>query len=169
MSVAAAETSGLLRVAEIERRGRGLVASQPLRAGQVVLRDSSVLLYSAFPLINWSSSSSSYPFMANREICLNYFLDYGFTCYCDRCKVEANWFDDDDIAEEDDKVIDKDLNDQIMESSQGKRDEDFHHTYFFLRYMCDRENYGGILAPFNPDATLSEVMECNVCGNLKKY
>jgi hypothetical protein len=56
---AAAETSGLLRIAEIEGRGRGLVASQPLRGGQIVLRDSPILLYSALPLINLSSFSSS--------------------------------------------------------------------------------------------------------------
>lgn len=36
MSATAAKASGLLRVAEIERSGRGLVVSQPRRAGQVV-------------------------------------------------------------------------------------------------------------------------------------
>ncbi|XP_031256120.1 histone-lysine N-methyltransferase ASHR2 [Pistacia vera] len=48
---------GLLSVAEIDGRGRGLVSTQPLKAGQVVLRDSPILLYSAFPLQNPSSSS----------------------------------------------------------------------------------------------------------------
>ncbi|KAB1201988.1 Histone-lysine N-methyltransferase ASHR2 [Morella rubra] len=240
MSAAAAENSGLLRVAEIKGRGRGLVACQPLRAGQVVLRDSPVLLYSAFPLINQSSSSSSYPSTANsasgilsgthgiagqgqaqclwaygafslhndgqrsvraygiypnasffnhdclpnacrfdyvdtapdqqnnidiivrmihdvpqgREICLSYF------------PVEANWSDDDDIVEEEEveenEVMDEDLDDEIMESSQGKGDDDFPHAYFFLRYMCDRENCGGTLAPLTPDATPSDVMDVMV-------
>ncbi|CBI29298.3 unnamed protein product, partial [Vitis vinifera] len=50
------------------------------------------------------------------EICLSYFPvnetyadrqkrlleDYGFTCYCDRCRVEANWKDDDEQEEEQD-------------------------------------------------------------------
>ncbi|KAG6653735.1 histone-lysine N-methyltransferase ASHR2 [Carya illinoinensis] len=129
-----------------------------------------------------------------REICLSYFPvnenyasrqrrlmeDYGFTCNCDRCKVEANWSDDDndDLAEEEeeeeeeeeiDEVMDEDHHDQIMESSLGKGDADFPHAYFFVRYMCDRENCWGTLAPLPPkdEATSSDVMECNVCGNLK--
>ncbi|XP_041012608.1 histone-lysine N-methyltransferase ASHR2 [Juglans microcarpa x Juglans regia] len=122
-----------------------------------------------------------------REICLSYFPvnenyasrqrrlmeDYGFTCHCDRCKVEVNWSDDDndDLAEEEeeiDEVMDEDHHDQVMESSLGKGDADFPHAYFFVRYMCDRENCWGTLAPLPPkdEATPSDVMECNVCGNL---
>ncbi|CAI9768791.1 unnamed protein product [Fraxinus pennsylvanica] len=41
-----------VNMAEIEGRGRALVSSQPLRAGQIVFRDSPILLYSAAPLLN---------------------------------------------------------------------------------------------------------------------
>ncbi|TQD78193.1 hypothetical protein C1H46_036265 [Malus baccata] len=44
-------TKESLRVTEIEGRGRGLVAAQPLRGGQIVLRDFPILLYSALSLI----------------------------------------------------------------------------------------------------------------------
>lgn len=123
-----------------------------------------------------------------REICLSYFPvnenyasrqrrlmeDYGFTCRCDRCEVEANWTDheDDDIVEEEeeekDEPMDEDQHDQ-MASSQGQGDADFPHAYFFFRYMCDRENCWGTMAPLPPkdDATTSDILECNVCGNLK--
>lgn len=100
--------------------------------------------------------------------------DYGFTCRCDRCEVEANWTDheDDDIVEEEeeekDEPMDEDQHDQ-MASSQGQGDADFPHAYFFFRYMCDRENCWGTMAPLPPkdDATTSDILECNVCGNLK--
>lgn len=123
-----------------------------------------------------------------REICLSYFPvnlgyssrqkrllgDYGFTCDCDRCKVEANWSDDENddqegIAEE---VMDEDEDeDQQMAAEDGPvgGDSDFPHAYFFLRYMCNRENCWGTLAPLPPsDATPSSFLECNVCGNLKQ-
>nr|XP_008369584.2 histone-lysine N-methyltransferase ASHR2-like [Malus domestica] len=44
-------TKESLRVTEIEGRGRGLVAAQPLRGGEIVLRDSPILLYSALSLV----------------------------------------------------------------------------------------------------------------------
>ena len=56
-----------------------------------------------------------------------------------------------------------------MESSKRQGDTDFPQAYFFIRYMCDRENCWGTLAPLPPkdDGTTSNIMECNVCGNLK--
>ncbi|KAI3728474.1 hypothetical protein L6452_17111 [Arctium lappa] len=130
-----------------------------------------------------------------REICLSYFPvnlkyserqkrlrdDYGFVCDCDRCKVEANWSDNDDLdvdenndGEEEDEetsgVMDED-HDEEMEDEDGdvmKGEDDFPHAYFFLTYMCDRKNCWGTLAPVAPSvATTSGVMECNVCGNCK--
>lgn len=130
-----------------------------------------------------------------REICLSYFPvnfryserqqrlkeDYGFSCNCDRCVVEANWSDQEDDAmdkegegsggeedeamEEDVDVVDeKNVNGEVEES-----DQDFPHAYFFLRYMCNQENCWGTLAPLPPsDTSPSTVMECNVCGNLSK-
>lgn len=101
-----------------------------------------------------------------REICLSYFPvnldystrqkrlleDYGFACDCDRCKVEANWSDDDN---------------EVMDEDGSADTDDFPHAYFFMRYMCDRNNCGGTLAPLPPSPTApSNVMECNVCGNL---
>uniref|UniRef100_A0A5B7CAE0 Putative histone-lysine N-methyltransferase ASHR2 n=1 Tax=Davidia involucrata TaxID=16924 RepID=A0A5B7CAE0_DAVIN len=118
-----------------------------------------------------------------REICLSYFPvnenysqrqrrlreDYGFTCECDRCKVEANWSD---LDEEDDELetMDEDWDEHIANSSSDTvGDNDFPHAYFFLRYMCNRKNCWGTLAPLPPpsDSIPSGVMECNVCGNLK--
>ncbi|XVF62469.1 hypothetical protein PTKIN_Ptkin09bG0010500 [Pterospermum kingtungense] len=130
-----------------------------------------------------------------REICLSYFPvnlnystrqkrlaeDYGFTCDCDRCKVEANWSDNEadviddngDVEEEEEEeVMDEDSDEQMVasESEHGAEagDTDFPHAYFFLRYMCNRENCWGTLAPLPPsDDAPSKVLECNVCGNLK--
>ena len=128
------------------------------------------------------------------EICLSYFPvnetyadrqkrlleDYGFTCYCDRCRVEANWKDDDEQEEEQDdegQVMDEDQDEQMIgseneiEIGDGGGENDFPHAYFFLRYMCTRENCWGTLAPLPPsdsDASPSNLMECNVCGNSKK-
>ncbi|KAK9276926.1 hypothetical protein L1049_006464 [Liquidambar formosana] len=114
-----------------------------------------------------------------REICLSYFPvnqnyssrqrrlmeDYGFACQCDRCKVEANWSDEDDEEEE---VMDEE-GDQDEPMAVEDSDTDFPHAYFFLRYMCNRENCWGTLAPLPPsNGSPSNVLECNVCGNLKK-
>lgn len=41
---------GSLKLVEIEGKGRGLVASEPLKGGQVVLQESPILTFSAFPL-----------------------------------------------------------------------------------------------------------------------
>lgn len=123
-----------------------------------------------------------------REICLSYFPvnvsyserqrrlleDYGFSCHCDRCKVEANWSNEDDSGG-DETMQEED--DENMEGSEGENneieteegDDDFPHAYFFVRFVCDRENCGGTLAPLPPSNGMpSDVMECNVCGNLKK-
>ncbi|KAF7849869.1 hypothetical protein BT93_L0185 [Corymbia citriodora subsp. variegata] len=128
-----------------------------------------------------------------REICLSYFPvnlnyanrqrrpmeDYGFTCGCDRCKVEANWSDDEnehgDIGEDNDgngEGMDEDADEQMSGSEVGKAEEeetDFPHAYFFIRYMCNRKNCGGTMAPLPPsDGAPSDVMECNVCGQLRR-
>ncbi|PSR84590.1 Histone-lysine N-methyltransferase [Actinidia chinensis var. chinensis] len=114
-----------------------------------------------------------------REICLSYFPvnlnyserqrrlkeDYGFTCACDRCKVEANW------VEEEGEAMDED-DDEVMEDEEDvgieEEENDFPHAYFFLRYMCERKNCWGTLAPLPPvNGAPSSVMECNVCGTLK--
>ncbi|KAJ6845709.1 histone-lysine N-methyltransferase ASHR2 [Iris pallida] len=46
----------------------------------------------------------------------------------------------------------------------------FPHAYFFVKFVCDVENCGGTLAPLPPsdDGTVSDVLECNVCGKLRK-
>ncbi|KAL5732317.1 hypothetical protein ACOSP7_031663 [Xanthoceras sorbifolium] len=123
-----------------------------------------------------------------REICLSYFPvnldyssrqkrlleDYGFACDCDRCKVEANWSDNDnenDVDEEEEVMLmdeDEDEDEQMVASGAENEDTDFPHAYFFVTYMCNRDNCWGTLAPLPPSpATPSNVMECNVCGNLK--
>ncbi|XP_065864007.1 histone-lysine N-methyltransferase ASHR2 [Euphorbia lathyris] len=116
-----------------------------------------------------------------REICLSYFPvnenysnrqkrlleDYGFTCDCDRCKVEANWSDDD---EEEDEAMEEDI-DETMEQEEEEKDTDadFPHAYFFLRYMCKQENCWGTLAPLNQSQPnqVCNLLECNVCGKIK--
>nr|GMD80712.1 histone-lysine N-methyltransferase ASHR2 [Ipomoea batatas] len=123
-----------------------------------------------------------------REICLSYFPvnlkyserqqrlkeDYGFACDCDRCKVEANW--DDDEGEQEGEMSGSDSamsggeeeameedGDEEMEADNGE----FPHAYFFLRFMCSRDNCWGTLAPLPPsNASPSTLMECNVCGNV---
>ncbi|KAK8478238.1 hypothetical protein V6N13_069948 [Hibiscus sabdariffa] len=131
-----------------------------------------------------------------REICLSYFPvnlnysarqkrlaeDYGFTCDCDRCKVEANWSDNEaedvndngNIEEEEDEgeeIMDEDSDEQMgsdLEHGAEGGEADFPHAYFFVRYMCNRDNCGGTLAPLPPsDDAPSKILECNVCGNLK--
>ncbi|KAI4327979.1 hypothetical protein L6164_020380 [Bauhinia variegata] len=91
------------------------------------------------------------------EVCISYFRinrdydtrkkilmqDYGFSCKCERCKIEAHW---------------------SATASNG----DFPHAYFLSKYVCDRINCSGTLAPLPPtDHTPSNVVECNFCGNLK--
>ncbi|KAF1873669.1 hypothetical protein Lal_00027707 [Lupinus albus] len=53
-------SSSLLRMDEIAGKGKGLVAAQSLKAGQVVLRESPLIIYSSSPLISTSSSPSSH-------------------------------------------------------------------------------------------------------------
>lgn len=133
---------------------------------------------------------------AGREICLSYFPvnfkyserqqrlkeDYGFVCDCDRCKVEASWSDDEEEGEgeremdHDEDGMDEDESGgdegdglETTDCSMDKENDDFPHAYFFVRYMCSRDNCGGTLAPLPPvDARPSMVMECNVCGSLSK-
>lgn len=125
-----------------------------------------------------------------REICLSYFPvnenyssrqkrlmeDYGFTCKCDRCNIEANWSDNDiveDDTEDIEEAMDEDQCEDMAasdtESNPQADNNDFPHAYFFLKFMCDRKNCWGTLAPLPPQGdTPSNVMECNVCGNLKR-
>ncbi|KAM1500511.1 hypothetical protein ACFX13_023497 [Malus domestica] len=131
-------------------------------------------------------------------ICLSYFPvnqshsnrqrtlaeDYGFDCQYDCCKVEASWSDNEE-GEEEAEGMDEDQ-DQEMEASsesepkpeidieetkaKAQGEPDFPHAYFFVRFMCNRTNCWGTLALLPPkdDGSPSNVMECNVCGSLKK-
>ncbi|XVF38840.1 hypothetical protein REPUB_Repub20aG0136700 [Reevesia pubescens] len=70
------------------------------------------------------------------------------------------------------EVMDEDSDEQMIasDSEQGAEvgDTDFPHAYFFLRYMCNRENCWGTLAPSPPsDDAPSKILGSNVCGNLK--
>ncbi|KAE9613246.1 putative histone-lysine N-methyltransferase chromatin remodeling SET family [Lupinus albus] len=94
-----------------------------------------------------------------REVCISYFRisrdyctrkrilmdDYGFTCECDRCKIEANWA--------------QDCQNYVEEYS------DLAHVRFITKYVCHRKNCNGTLAP--KDDVHTNVLECNFCGNLK--
>ncbi|KAG6430029.1 hypothetical protein SASPL_108088 [Salvia splendens] len=133
---------------------------------------------------------------AGWEICLSYFPvnfkcverqqrlkeDYSFVCDCDRCKVEANWSDDeeegegemdhndgDDDMDEDGEDEEGDLETTDCGMDKEGEDDSFPHAYFFVRYMCSVDNCGGTLAPLPPvDNRPSTVMECNVCGSFSK-
>ncbi|VFQ60958.1 unnamed protein product [Cuscuta campestris] len=124
------------------------------------------------------------------EVCLSYFPvnfkyserqrrlkeEYGFVCNCDRCNVEANWDDDDDEGEEEEAEkmsgngsgMSEDEEEAMEEEDmEGEVVGDFPHAFFFVRFMCSRDNCGGTLAPLPPsDASPSTLMECNVCGNV---
>ncbi|KAM7468801.1 hypothetical protein LguiB_016363 [Lonicera macranthoides] len=134
-----------------------------------------------------------------REICLSYFPvnlnysdrqrrlrdDYGFACNCDRCEVEANWSDHEPMDDDDEEDCDQDMLGEMESETESSgrgglvkednnNDDDFPHAYFFLRYMCNRNNCWGTLAPLpptptpdhhSPTPTPSTVLECNVCGN----
>ncbi|KAF3776674.1 Histone-lysine N-methyltransferase [Nymphaea thermarum] len=115
---------------------------------------------------------------AGREICLSYFPinwnykdrqtrlseDYGFTCNCDRCQIEMNWKDEDEEDMDEDEQMDGPDG-----GWDGSGDEqDFPHEYFFMKFLCERENCGGTLAPLPPENGMpSHVLECNVCGQFK--
>ncbi|XP_052727482.1 histone-lysine N-methyltransferase ASHR2 isoform X2 [Vigna angularis] len=77
-----------------------------------------------------------------------------------------------DNAEDEEEVMDEDQSETMEASDTDKHaledNNDFPHAYFFLKYMCDRTNCWGTLAPLPPEGdTPSNVMECNVCGKLK--
>ncbi|KFK40323.1 histone-lysine n-methyltransferase ashr2 [Arabis alpina] len=120
-----------------------------------------------------------------REVCLSYFPvnmrylsrqkrlfeDYGFRCECDRCKVESSWSEGEEDDEND--VMDDvgDGEEEEMEEEEEVDDEaSFPHAYFFVRYMCEKENCFGTLAPLPPKSNddVSRVLECNVCGSVKE-
>ncbi|GFZ20965.1 ASH1-related protein 2 [Actinidia rufa] len=68
------------------------------------------------------------------------------------------------MDEDDDEVMEDEEDVGIEEEEEN----DFPHAYFFLRYMCERKNCWGTLAPLPPvNGAPSSVMECNVCGTLK--
>ncbi|KQJ95536.1 histone-lysine N-methyltransferase ASHR2 [Brachypodium distachyon] len=111
--------------------------------------------------------------------------DYGFRCECERCQIESKWkFDDDEndggdgdddtMEEEHDKEDVGNGGDEGMEQEEGSDgdndNDDFPHAFFFVRFMCDREDCHGMLAPLPPlpSGELSHVFECNVCEQLKK-
>ncbi|CAL5188402.1 unnamed protein product [Lathyrus oleraceus] len=95
---------------------------------------------------------------AGSEICISYqrinkdystrkrilMEDFGFVCECDRCKIEANW-------------------------NEGEnKDSDLPHKIFLSKFVCDKVNCSGTLAPLPPkDGEKCNVLECNFCGNLK--
>ena len=93
--------------------------------------------------------------------------DYGFSCDCDRCKVEAHWSDNEEQEEEEEELMDEDDVGAEAEAEAQQDDSaaecDFPHAYFFVRYMCNRNNCWGTLAPL-PDTP--NLLECNVCANL---
>lgn len=118
-----------------------------------------------------------------REVCLSYFPanwgykerqqrlieDYGFQCVCDRCEVEKKWKLGDEEDMEEDEMLEE-MEEEIGENA-GDGSDDFPHAYFFVRYVCDRENCGGTMAPLPPpppQGASSGLNECNVCGRLRK-
>ncbi|XP_078447334.1 ASH1-related protein 2 [Wolffia australiana] len=132
-----------------------------------------------------------------RELCLSYFPvnwsfrerqrrllnDYGFVCACDRCVVESNWAEDkeeeeeqpESMDEEEEEEEDDDDDEQVMEEEDDDDDGgggggDFPHAYFFARFMCQKEDCGGTLAPLppSPNGQLSDTSECNACGTFAK-
>lgn len=66
--------------------------------------------------------------------------------------------------------MDEDTDEQMEAATAAEEDTDFPHAYFFVRYLCQRENCGGTLAPLPPadDGMVSNILECNVCGQLRK-
>ncbi|KAJ4757723.1 Histone-lysine N-methyltransferase ASHR2 [Rhynchospora pubera] len=107
---------------------------------------------------------------------------YGFRCECDRCKIESQWKENqgdeevggDENGEEEMEEMEgenveegeEDVEGE-MEMTEEEDDMDFPHQYFFLRYVCE---CGGTLAPLPPShgGVPSDLMECNVCGTVKK-
>ncbi|CAH2051217.1 unnamed protein product, partial [Thlaspi arvense] len=291
----------VLRVAEIGGRGRSLVAAQSLRAGQVVLRESPLLLYSAFPFLSSASSpycdhcfrllsqsarkcqscslvsfcspnclashtpwlceslrrihqSSSAAFAdqpSERQVQARYllsayslaaaspsdfqillslqgngdptdsaaanFLHSLLSAVCPPLPVQVSpeltaallakdkvngfglmepfsvsnekrsvraygiypktsFFNHDCLPNAYENEVMEEMEDEEeqeeMKDSEGEEEEEessFPHAYFFARYMCDKENCFGTLAPLPPKThDASRVLECNVCGSLKE-
>ncbi|KAL2892204.1 Histone-lysine N-methyltransferase ASHR2 [Bienertia sinuspersici] len=83
--------SKCLKLVEIEGKGRGLVASLPLKGGQIILQESPILTFSAFPLklqqeddfINNANSNKSTKYCSYCFKCL--VLEDGFTFTCSSC------------------------------------------------------------------------------------
>ncbi|GLJ44547.1 hypothetical protein SUGI_0935530 [Cryptomeria japonica] len=128
------------------------------------IQDGSEICLSYFP-VNW-------PYAERQKRLLE---DYGFSCMCDRCRVEETWSDKESMDEEnailEDEMEDEDIELQeadAMGENTGEGESDFPHAYFFVKYLCPVENCGGTMAPLPPcDGTPSPVMECNMCGHLR--
>ncbi|KAJ1704003.1 hypothetical protein LUZ63_003782 [Rhynchospora breviuscula] len=80
---------------------------------------------------------------------------YGFKCKCDRCKIESKWFENEgEYAEGEEEMV--------------EREGNFPHWDLLMRYTC---KCGGTLAPLPPypDGSVSDIIECNWCGVIRKY
>uniref|UniRef100_A0A7N0TRU6 SET domain-containing protein n=1 Tax=Kalanchoe fedtschenkoi TaxID=63787 RepID=A0A7N0TRU6_KALFE len=93
-----------------------------------------------------------------RELCLSYF------------PVSVGWSEDEDVdGEMEEEEVAMEDDDDLLDDEQMYGDEkggcnDFPHACFFVRYMCEKEICGGMLAPLPPsgDGHSSNGMECNV-------
>ncbi|CAH9144219.1 unnamed protein product [Cuscuta epithymum] len=92
-------------------------------------------------------------FRINRDYCTRKRIlmeDYGFTCECSRCKIEANWDDGE---------------------NQWEKNSDLPHVRFLRKYVCEAKNCAGTMAPLSPQDAIgggpSRILECNFCGDLK--
>lgn len=85
-----------------------------------------------------------------REVCLSYFRvnwnyaerqrrlveEYAFQCECDRCQVEKNWKDDEEVESmEEEEEGGEGMETLEEENNGGDGDGDFPHAYFFVRYL----------------------------------
>ncbi|KAL2559992.1 Histone-lysine N-methyltransferase ASHR2 [Forsythia ovata] len=94
-----------------------------------------------------------------REICLSY-----FPVNLNRCKVEANWSD----QEEEEAPMDEDADEDMAQDSEtedcglAKEDNDFPRAYFFLQYLCNRELLGhvGFLASGGCQSNYCHGVQC---------
>ncbi|KFK40321.1 hypothetical protein AALP_AA3G359600 [Arabis alpina] len=101
---------------------------------------------------------------------------YGFRCECDRCKVESSWSEGEEeyeVMEQLEEDEEEEMEEEEKEEGCGKGVDDeasFPHAYFFVRYMCEKENCFGTLAPLPPKSNddVSRVIECNVYGSFKE-
>ncbi|KAJ4733799.1 Histone-lysine N-methyltransferase ASHR2 [Rhynchospora pubera] len=80
---------------------------------------------------------------------------YGFRCKCDRCKIESKWFGNEgEYADEEEELVEREVN--------------FPHWDLLMRYTCKCDGTLAPLPPY-PDGSVSDIMECNWCGIIRKY